>query len=376
MEAYDHLNLSFPMYYWLMSRPRGFMAITKRWAGRVCGTNVGNVFVTLEGEDFALTGTLRMNEPGVGLGVYAVQGTFDAPTLTLAGQPLVQLEGVEFGELSVTGTMNAKGEINGDWQTTIGSAGTFMLFPHAVGEQADDVQRAEQFHTARFNFGAIEIDKDQITEVGENIRREFPSVIVTVVAGTEQARYLEDFKQLQFTVDRADIIKVFAQKPDGTGANQVVSIEFGPHVNIAMTQGASEAWVLGQLETLKRDLKRYERTYITNFKRWGIGINQVMLLAAIVFLPSLGNLKDRAILIGVVLALIFGVNWLHSRYVPYAAIYLRKKKKGWFDKVWPSVASWVIGIVAAVIATLAAVYLQGALKIPAPPPAIESSKAP
>src|SRR3546814_7912058 len=42
-----------------------FMALTKRWAGRAWGTNIGNVFVTLEGEDAALSGTLRMNEEGV-----------------------------------------------------------------------------------------------------------------------------------------------------------------------------------------------------------------------------------------------------------------------------------------------------------------------
>lgn len=344
------------------------MALTKRWAGKVWGTNIGNVFVTLDGEDAALTGTLRMNEPGVGIAVYAVQGSFAAPTLTLTGQAAAQIEGVVFGELTVTGAMNAKGEINGDWQTTIGSAGTFLLFPHQGGELPSDVQRAEQFHTARYNFGAIEIDREQIIEIAESIRRDFPSVIVTVVAGTEQARYLEDFKQLQFAVDRAAIIKIFAQKPDGMGANQVVSIEFGPVVNTAMTQGANEAWVLGQLETLKRDLQRYERTYITNFKRWGIGINQLMLLAAIVFLPSLGGLMDRAILMAVILALIFAVNWLHSRYVPYAAIYLREKKQGWLGKAWPRVASWGIGIVAAVIGSLAAAYLQGALKISAPPP--------
>lgn len=352
------------------------MAITKKWAGRVWGTNVGNVFVTLDGEDGALTGTLRLNEPGVGIAVYAVQGAFNAPTLTLAGQPEAEIEGVVLGQVSITGTMNAKGEIHGDWQTTIGSAGTFVLFPHATGEQTEAAQPVAQFHTARFNFGAIEIDKDQITEIAESIQRDFPSVIVTVVAGTEQARYLDEFKQLQFTVDRAEIIKIFAQKPDETGANRVVSIEFGPQVNWAMTQGANEAWVLGRLETLKRDLKRYERTYITTFKRWGIGINQVVLLAAIVFLPSLGSLLDRAILMGVALALIFGINWLHSRYVPYASIYLRERKKGWLGKAWPRVASWGIGIVAAVVGTLAAAYLQGELKIPSPPPAIEDAKAP
>ncbi len=349
------------------------MALTKRWAGRAWGTNIGNVFVTLDGEDATLIGTLRMNEQGVGISVYAVQGSFEAPTLTLTGQPEAQIEGIEFGQLNVSGAMNAKGEIHGDWQTTIGSAGTFVLFPHTGGEPPTDVQRAAQFHTARHNFGAIEIDREQITEIAENIRLDFPSVIVTVVAGTEQARYLEDFKQLQFSADRAEIIKIFAQKPDGLGSNQVVSIEFGPLVNTVMTQGANEAWVLGQLETLKRDLRRYERIYITNFKRWGIGINQLMLLAAIVFLPSLGGLKDRAILMGVVLALTFAVNWLHARYVPYAAIYLRQKKQDWLGKAWPRVASWGIGIVAAVIGALAAAYLQGALKIPAPlspPPAV------
>lgn len=344
------------------------MALTRRWAGRTWGTNIGNLFVVLDGDDAALTGVLRINEQGVGIAVYNVVGTFEAPTLKLTGTPAAEVEGVELGNFTGTGTMNAKGEIHGDWETTIGTAGTFILFPHAGGEQPDDVQRAEQFHIARHNFGAIEIDREQITEVAESIRREFPSVVVTVVAGTEQARYLEDFKQLQFAVDRAEIIKIFAQKPDGSGSNQVVSIEFGPQVNTAMTQGANEAWVLGQLETLKRDLKRYERTYVTNFKRWGIGINQVMLLAAIVFLPSLNDLSDRAILMGIVLSLIVGVNWLHSRYVPFADIQLREKKKtGWLGKAWPRVASWGIGIVAAVLATLAAAYLQGALEIPAPP---------
>lgn len=350
----------------------GFVALTKRWAGRAWGTNTGNVFVALGGEDSALTGTLRMNDEQVGIAVYAVQGTFDAPTLILTGQPEAQTEDAELIHLTVTGTMNAKGEIHGDWQTTIGSAGIFTLFPHTGGEQPSEVQRAEQFHTARYNLGAIEINKKQVEEIAESVRREFSGVVVTVVAGTEQARYLEDFKKLQFTFDRAEIIKIFARKPDGFGSDQVVSIEFGPQVNTVMTQGANEAWVLGQLETLKRDLKRYERTYSTNFKRWGIGINQVMLLAAIVFLPSLSGLKDRAILMAVVLALIFAVNWLHSRYVPFAAINLRDRKTGWLSKVWPRVASWGTGIVATIIAGLAAAYLQGALQVQAPPPAIEA----
>lgn len=345
------------------------MAITKRWAGKAWGTNIGELFLKLEGEDGALTGTLRMNEQGVGIAVYAVQGIFDAPTLTLTGQSQIEVEDVEFGELTATGTLNAQGELRGDWETTIGSAGTFALFPHVGAEPVNELQRAEQFHIARHDFGAIEIDQQQVAEIGDIIRQEFPAVIVTVVAGTEQARYLEDFKQTRFSADKAQIIKIHASKNDGAGYNQTVTIEFGPQVNSVITQGANEAWVLGKRETLKRELKRFERTYVTNFKRWGIGINQFMLLAAVVFLPSLSGLRDRAILMGAVLALAFGVNWTHSRYFPFAAIYLREKKRSFIGRLWASIASWVVGIAAAVVAALVGAYLQGWLEIPSPPSA-------
>lgn len=352
------------------------MALTKRWAGKAYGTNIGNVFLKLEGEDQALTGTLRMNEPGTGVAVYAVQGSFEAPTLTLTGHSQAQVEGLEFGDLTASGTMNAKGEIHGDWESTIGTAGTFVLFPHMGGEQPDDGPVTDQFHVARHNFGVIEVDREQIIDIAENIRRDFPQVVVTVVAGTEQAHYLDDFKKLQFTVDKAEILKIFARKPDEKGADQVISIEFGPHVNTAVTQGANRAWVLGQLETLKHDLKQYERHYITNFKRWGLSINQLLLLGAVVLLPSFSSLLDRAIFMGAGLALIVGVNWLHSRYLPFAAIHLREKKRSFFKRFGPSAASWVLGIVAAVVAALVGAYLQGWLEIPAQPeqpPAIEAT---
>ena len=347
------------------------MALAKRWAGRVWGTNTGNVYLTVEGEDAALTGVLRINEQGVGIAVYNVVGSFAAPALTLTGTPAAELEGAVLGQFGAVGSINAKGEIHGDWQTTIGTAGTFVLFPHAGGEQPDEAPRAEQLHTARHEFGAIEINREQAVEIAESIRRDFPVVIVTVVAGTEQSRYLDDFKQLQFAVDKAETIKIFAQNPDGAGANQVVSVEFGPLTNTAMAQGSNEAWVLGQLETLKRDLKRYERSYATNIKRWGIGVNQFLLLATIVFLPSLGTLRDRALLMGLVLLLVFGVNWLHSRYVPLADIQLREKKTSWLGNLWSKFASWGIGIVATAIAGAAAAYLEGALEFPASPAQVE-----
>ncbi|MGF1549848.1 MAG: hypothetical protein ACFBQW_04860 [Sphingomonadaceae bacterium] len=350
------------------------MALTKRWAGRVFGTNTGNVFVKLEGEDDALTGVLRINEPGV-VAVYAVQGAFEAPTLTLTGQSQTEIEGVVLGDMTAVGTLNASGDIRGDWETTIGTGGTFHLFPHNHEEEPHDEAQPDQHHVARHNFGAMQIDRDDIVHIAESIRADFPSVIVAVNTGTEQARYLDDFKEAEFSADKADLVRIFAQKQDASGANQSVTIEFGQQVNWALTQGANEAWVLGKLETLKRTLKRYERTYVTTYARWGISLNQLLLLAALVLLPSFDTLQDRAIFMCTGLALLLAINWLHSRYLPYAAIHLRERDKGLLGKFGPSVLSWIMGIIGVLLTTVVGAYLLGALELddrPDETPAIEA----
>lgn len=343
------------------------MALGRLWAGKAYGTNIGNLFVTFDERDGALTGTLRINDVGVGLYSYSIAGSFDGTRLTFKGQPLTQIEGAVFGQLTAIASLNQKGELEGEWETDIGSGGTFILFPHDRREGTPE-STPDQLHTARHHFGAIEINREQITSLAEDIQRDFikSQVVITVVSGTEQSRFLRDFKDLSLGGERAEIIKIFAQEPEA-GLNRIVSIEFGPQVNSAMTQGPSEAWVLGKLEKLKRDLRQFERSYTTNFKRLGFGINQLLLVAAIVLLPSLATLRDRVVFIAGVLGLVFLVNWLHSRYLPFAAIYLGKKPISFFTRVSPSVFSWVITSTAGIVATLLAAYLQGWLNLPAFP---------
>jgi hypothetical protein len=339
------------------------MALGRLWAGRAFGTNTGNVFIKLDGTDSALNGTLHLNEPGVGLVVYSIQGAFDGNQLTLTGEPQSQIEGITFGQLTATANLNTRGELSGEWNTSVGSAGTFFLFPHdqAQALEAAPGKMPDQFHTARHHLGAVEIDREQITAIADEIQRDFKNtqVVITVVAGTEQSRFLPDFKTASFNANRASIIKLFVQEPESSGLNRVVQVEFGPQVNLVMTQGGDEPWVLGMLEKLKRYIRPFERVYTTNFKKVGFGINQLLLVGAIVFLPSLGSLRDRAILMFGVLALTFSVNWLHGRYLPYAAIYLSQKPNGMFARVAPSVMSWIIAATASLVAALLAAYLQG-----------------
>jgi len=171
------------------------MPLGKIWNGRAYGTNAGNVFLKLDGEDDALTGTLRFNDLEVGIVVYSVAGSFAANNLMLEGNTETQIDGVEFGSLSFTGALRENGDLYGEWKTDIGSAGTFSLFPHDVSE-SDNERLTDQLHTARHLLGAIEINRAQIIELAQKMQTEFSngSVVITVTADTEQSYYLNNFE--------------------------------------------------------------------------------------------------------------------------------------------------------------------------------------
>ena len=105
------------------------MAFVKLWAGKAYGTNTGNLFVKLEGEDKALKGTLHHNDPDVGLSIYDVAGSFDGNTLSLVGKPQKPAEGMPT-KVKAIAHLLSNGTMEGQWGTDIGSAGTFQLFPH------------------------------------------------------------------------------------------------------------------------------------------------------------------------------------------------------------------------------------------------------
>ena len=192
------------------------MAFGKLWAGKLYGTNNGNVFVQLDGDDAALVGTARLNDAQFGLVVYAVEGAFDGTTLSLVGRAVEGMqEDVQYGTLTATATLNPKGDLNGQWSTDLGSAGTFILFPHDQGGADQDGEpNKEQLHTVRHNFGAVVLDRDQITFLADEIQKDFKrsQVVVSVAAGMEQSRYLKEFKTARFNAERATIIKLFVQE--------------------------------------------------------------------------------------------------------------------------------------------------------------------
>jgi hypothetical protein len=345
------------------------MTFVRRWAGRAFGTHTGNLYIAFEGDDKSLTGTLRFNDSNAGIAVYAVSGSFDGARLALSATPQTAPQGFTLSPLQATAMLNSKGELRGDWQAQSGAGGTLILHPH---DRGDDVAASErmtaQLHTVRHHFGAVAIDRDEFVAIAEEIQQDFSKGlgVVTWVAITEQTRSLKDFKEIKsFGVEAFKLIKFYAQEPDENGLNRIVNIEFGPQVNSVLTQGSREAWVLGELERIRQRVRPFERSYATNFlKRFGIGLNQVLVILALTAAPSIGGFWDRLIFVAAVLGAISAVWKIHNRFLPFAVIYTGNKPTSLVRRVGPSIFSWAISILGTILAGVIGAYLKGWLHIP------------
>ena len=164
--------------YEFRERKRPLAQIGKLWAGRVYGTNTGSLFVELEQTADGITGLLRLMDTVFGLVIYDVKGTFDGVTLELEGDPKQAAPGIETGRITVKAILNPQGNFRGKWHSSLGTAGTFELFPHDLtpADQGKNVGGPipEQQHTARQSIGAVRLYMDDVRELVQTIRKDFP----------------------------------------------------------------------------------------------------------------------------------------------------------------------------------------------------------
>jgi hypothetical protein len=150
------------------------MPLSRLWAGKAFGTHTGNLFIKLQGEDNALSGTLRFNDDATGIAVYSVNGAFNGTLLKLTGTVQLQAPGTAYGTLVASASLKPTGNLGGEWETTVGSGGTFVLFPHDNPEAASAAVVPDQLHTARHYFKPIEISREQIITLADEIQKSFP----------------------------------------------------------------------------------------------------------------------------------------------------------------------------------------------------------
>jgi len=330
------------------------------WAGYLYGTNTGNLFVEFSEADGQISGKLRVNDTTLGVTVYEVSGTFEGGKLSLSGEPIQTEEGVQSGKITAEATLLSNGSLSGKWESKLGTGGIFQLFPHRGPVESLSVGEAvtpEQLHTRTLTLGSIRLFPGDLRSIVDLMSRDFivgRLVITYEDHGTHVAQYFDEFQKTKSNLGELRYIKLVIQEPEAHGINRLILVEFDTNATNTITvQGIQQAWVVGMAETLALKIRKYEKMLVTTYKKFGLGLNQILFLAIIVLIPEIENIWGRALFVGLGLFLLVILYVIHSRLIPNVAIYMTTQEPGWFARVWPTVLSWIV----AASATLAATYV-------------------
>lgn len=335
------------------------------WAGRIYGTNTGNLFIELNASGDGISGTLRLMDTFFGLAVYCVTGSFDG-TLRLHGEPVQSAPGVNAGSIDATAVLTPEGHLRGEWQSSIGTAGTFEAYPHDVPPPDQRAapgaaQVPEQIYTSSLALGALRLYAKDIWELAQFIRRDFVvgrMVVTYAVRGNEVTKYLEDFQNEAAALGELRRIKLTIQEPEAHGINKVVVVDLNSlSQNEIRAQGINESWVVGKAEAIARMLRAHEKGLVTVYKKFGITLNQIIFLTMLVLIPAIESLWQRAGFVVFVVVLIGILFRLHTRLIPNTALYFGEQEPTVFQRMWPSLASWLIAATASLAAAVVFYWL-------------------
>lgn len=333
----------------------------KLWTGNVFGTNTGNLFVELVQTPSGVSGTLRFIDNIAGLVIYKVNGEFADGKLQLQGSSKQTDQGEESHTINATAVLTSQGLFRGRWESSLGNAGTFVLYPHdlppAIQVKQSDNPVPEQLHTSRQTAGAIRLYAEDFHELAQVIKRDFDvgQLVVTYQKDKiENTRFLEQFATEMTSLGEVQYLKLFIQELEAHGLNRVVVVELNSQGrNDVIVQGVDASWVIGKTQIVMNQLHRYEKSLVTNTKKYGLGINQLIVITMLVLFPEIATLEQRSIFAFILVAIIFAFVWAHWRFLPNFILYTAARQQNIFSRVWPSLFSWMGAVSAALVAAVA-----------------------
>jgi len=332
------------------------------WAGGIYGTNTGNIFVKFSQNDADLTGHLRISDNRFGISSYTFTGT-ENDQIVLNCTPEQAPEGIEVGNVTVVGKLQPDGTLTGQWESAIGSAGTFRLWPHNVESSQQETTEPEQVYNRTVNIGSVRIFRDDIERIFELVQKDFVQgkLIVTYEQNeNEVTKYADSFLQGTDHLLELRNIKLSIQEPEVAGINRTVNLDLlesaGSSIRVS---GVNESWVVGKAESLRRSLASYENHVITNYRKYGLNLNSGIFLLMIAFVPGITTWLKRLMFVAVVTFLLGILYSTHSRMIPNTLILLENRPTGVWARVWPTILSWVIAVSSTLVAAWLLQFLSG-----------------
>ena len=323
--------------------------LATKWAGRLYGTNTGNLFIELTQDGSNVKGVARFMDQLYGLALYEFTGEFDE-SLKLHCKPLNPKEGQGLGDIEVKAILTPEGDLRGEWHSTIGTAGTFDAFPHEVSSVPQDSSKPdnipEQVYNKNIELGSVRLFSDDIKKVLAFIKQDFTqgrAVVTYVVRGSQVTKYSEDFLRDIEMLGEVNYLKVTIQEPEAHGINKIVVLELVKNgVSEVRVSGINEAWVLGKAGSIAEEIKPNQNILVTTYRKYGLNINSIIFLAMLVAIPEISSLFKRAVFVVTVVILLGFLLLLHRKFIPNTVIYLTTQEPSFFKKTWPTLLSWVV----------------------------------
>jgi len=145
---------------------------------------------------------------------------------------------------------------------------------------------------------------------------------------------------------------------DSPNTPRIVTVDLGPKFNRVVTQGADESWVLGEAEAISSSLKQREQRLSTRIGRYGVNLNLLIAVAALVLLPELPLLQRAGFTALVIIFLLLAAS-AQRAWIPNFVAELKEPTPSPLARAWPSILSWIISMTAGVAAAVAYGFLNG-----------------
>ena len=333
--------------------------IAGHWNGNVFGTNTGNLHLEVTQNGEAIQGTLRFADHQFGINVYAIQGTATDDGIEFDLTPSQIPEGLEAGPGTVTATIAADGSLQGSWQTTIGSAGTFRAYRHLASDPT--TLEPLQLFNRSLSIGAVRMYRRGVENLIDVLRKDFVSgrpVVTYLRDGNEISEYADTFLSRSDAPEELQNLKITIQELEPNGMyNMSASAEFyRSGGNIVRTSGTNESWVLGKCSSLFAEAKRSEKRLASTYLTHGLKVNLLIMLALLVALPEL-ELANRALFAVAVVLLLWALSTVHGRVIPSTLVRMASVRPNWFVRTWDQALSWVLTVASAFAASWLFWYL-------------------